>query len=75
MLLFDLQAIGAMANNAGIWTLPAPVTTPLITTGVVRPSLAADAIRAVREGAIGGGVELPAEYCAALAARLTEAGL
>ena len=39
-------------------------------TEPVRPSLAADAIRYLREGAEGPGVILPVEYCRALVARL-----
>lgn len=44
---------------------------PALAAGPLRPSLADDAIRYVREGAEGPGVELPAEYCRALLGRLS----
>lgn len=82
----DLAAIGAGPTKRfgrvvalGAQVEP-PIQRPQITPEPVarqplRPSLADDAIRYVREGAEGPGVLLPAEYCQALAARLAEAGL
>jgi len=83
-LLSDLAAIGAgpTERNGRTVALASQVpderptkrrkAEPVAETATepVRPSLAADAIRYLREGAEGPGVILPVEYCRALVARL-----
>jgi len=74
-----LRTLGAERDAEGVWRVVAERPTKRrkaeAVTEPVRPSLAADAIRYLREGAEGPGVILPVEYCRALVARLEEAGL
>lgn len=84
----DMKAIGAVRGPGKVWAIGDAIEAaprrrreaPVVEVSEedrqpLRPSLAADAIRYIREGAEGPGVELPAEYCRALATRLGEVGL